>query len=51
MLGLLIGFGIFAIMFVLYCCCIIAGQADDEMEEHLKELKAKAEYKLNKLDR
>ena len=38
MLGLLIGFGIFAIMFVLYCCCIVAGQYDRDLDEHLIEL-------------
>ena len=51
MLGLVIGFGIFAIMFVLYCCCMIAGQADREMEEQLKEMKAKIAFKANKLDK
>ena len=38
MLGLLIGLGIFAIMFVLYCCCIVAGQYDRDLDEHLIEL-------------
>lgn len=48
MLGLLIGFGIFGIMFIVYCCCIVAGQEDRYMEELLKEKKAQDAEKLNK---
>lgn len=38
MLGLLIGLGIFGVIFVLYCCLIVAGQCDREMIKELEEI-------------
>lgn len=38
MLGLLIGLGIFGAMFIVYCCCIVAGQYNREMIKELEEI-------------